>query len=441
MPHALVLMKAHIITFGCRSNQCDSRWIAESLFKVGYEMVEDAAQADVLIVNTCTVTAEGERQGRQAIRRARRDNPNTIVIATGCAVQAEPASFLSMPEIDYVADLQTRSKISEFVQGLGLRVSPTLLSATGETGYCGFFSNPSDDAVYEHARVPLKIQDGCNNACAYCIVHKVRGPSRSMPPEDVFRHLEALGKAGVREVVFTGIHLGGWGRDLDPARNLESLIRRAVMRRLVERIRISSIDPAELSGELLDLLAAGEGLCPHVHLPLQSADDEILNAMGRKYKVHDAAVRIRLLKQAVPHAAVGLDIIVGFPGETDKHFERGIRHLREIPFDYIHVFPFSSRPGTPAAQMEGQLDADTIRQRCSRLHKMSAQRRREFWEKSLGSIRSVIIEYKTGDERWFGHTDNYIPILLPPGPNKPGDLVAVGLYELEDSGVRGDIIR
>lgn len=404
-------------------------------------MVEDASQADVLIVNTCTVTAEGERQGRQAIRRSRRDNHNTIVIATGCAVQADPASFLSMPEIDYVADLQTRSKLGELVSSLGLRVSPTLLRPSGESPASCLFPEPSENSLSCQARVPLKIQDGCNNSCTYCIVSKVRGPSRSMSPEDVFRHLEALSRAGVREVVFTGIHLGGWGRDLDPPRNLESLIRRVLMRRFVERIRVSSLDPSELTGELLDLLAAGDGLCPHVHLPLQSADDEILNAMGRNYKLRDAAVRIRLLKQAVPHAAVGLDIIVGFPGETEKHFDRGLRHLREIPFDYLHVFPFSPRPGVPAAQMDGQVETEIVRERSSKLHKMSAQRRRAFWEASLGSIRSVIIESKTGEGRWFGHTDNYIPVLIPPGPNKPGDIVAAGLYELEDSGVRGDVIR
>lgn len=433
-------MKVHVITFGCRSNQCDARWLEESLAKAGCEIVGDVYQADALIVNTCTVTAEGERQGKQAIRRCRRENPHAVIIATGCAVQAQPAVFLGMPEVDYVVNLDGRSRLADLINTFSLRTAPTLVQSPDEPRNC-FFAEPSERHVEGVARVPLKIQDGCDNQCTYCIVWKVRGKPRSMPPEEVMRHIEALGKAGHKEVVLTGIHLGAWGKDLMPPRSLESLLRRILMRGYVERIRISSIDPSEITGELLDLLVSEDGLCPHLHLPLQSASDEILQAMGRKYKFHDAEVRIRLLKQAAPHAAVGLDVIVGFPGETDEQFESGFRNLEGLPFDYLHVFPFSPRPGTPAAEMEDRPDSSVVRSRANRLHKLSAKRRKKFWESFIGTIRPVIVESQTADGRWFGHTDNYIPVFIKSRSVKIGDLVPVGLYEIEEGGIQGEVSR
>ncbi len=433
-------MKFAIITYGCRSNRCDSEWLTASMRAGGHILTERLKEADLIIISTCTVTATAAREARQAIRRARRKNPHGIIIAAGCAVQAEPAVFLSMPELDYTADMAARASIPEVAARLKSRNAPSPLEAEDEVP--NPFPIPDENAPHDQtrARAVLKIQDGCDNSCTYCIVTRVRGDSRSLPTPEIMDQLKKLGHEGHGEVVLTGIHLGVWGRDLLPARNLADLVKVILRDKPVPRIRLSSIDPIEVSTGLMEMLASSDGLCSHLHLPLQSGDDEILEKMGRKYTTREAGVRMRLLRQSVPDMAIGLDIIVGFPGETDDHFQRTVKTLESLPFDYLHVFPFSPRPGTPAAEFPGKVPGKIIRERGSLLRELSTKRRDNFWRGQLGTVKKTLIESPLHSGKgWRGRTDNYIPVVIGRGDWEVGDILPVRLVAVEERRVLGEV--
>jgi len=433
-------LRFFMTTFGCRSNRCDAEWISSSLRGQGWVVVNSPREADLIIINTCAVTHEAAREARQAIRRTRKKNPHGIVVACGCAVQADPVAFLSMPELDYTADMAARGELPKVASRLEHRTSPQPIP--GPNGDHDPFPIPDESAPVEQgrARAVLKIQEGCDNECSYCIVTRIRGRSRSLPPHQVLKQLERLGETGHSEVVLTGIHLGHWGRDLLPPSSLEDLLKIILERKPVHRVRLSSIDPTEVSSGLMNLLAQENILCPHLHLPLQSGSNDILKAMNRNYTVREAAARIRLLRQAVPDMAIGLDIIVGFPGETEEKFRETLKTLEEIPFDYLHVFPFSPRPGTKAAGMSGVVPRKVVRERGQVLRELSARRRMNFWKGQLGVVRESLIESPRQDGTgWRGRTDNYIPVIIGRGNYWVGDILPVRLVKAEERRVLGEV--
>ncbi|MCU0531199.1 MAG: tRNA (N(6)-L-threonylcarbamoyladenosine(37)-C(2))-methylthiotransferase MtaB [Syntrophales bacterium] len=403
-----------LVTLGCKVNQCDSAGMAQRLEQLGHTLVGFDAEADVFIVNTCTVTARTDFQSRQLIRRAARRNPSAPVIVTGCYAQVAPELLKALPNVRLVAGNVEKELIPGLVGSLNGGPAEVRVRNIGQTGV---FSGLTADRFPGRTRAFLKIQDGCNARCSYCIVPTARGPSRSMPPGDVLERVAALAGSGCREIVLTGVHLGAWGADLSPASGLPQLLRRIEEAGTVGRLRLSSIEPLEVSGELIACLRESAVLCPHVHIPLQSGDDTVLTAMGRHYDRRFFRDLVHRLADEIPGVAVGVDVMAGFPGEGDREFENTLELLRGLPAAYFHVFPYSERPGTKAAALPGKVEETLRARRAAELRALGLAKREAFAKRAVGSRQTVLVEgsrdRKTG--RLKGFTGNYIPVLLAGG--------------------------
>ena len=403
-----------LVTLGCKVNQCESAGIAERLRERGHTLVGFDDEADVCIVNTCTVTARTDYQSRQLIRRAARRNPRAQVIVTGCYAQVAPDRLQALPNVRLVAGTAEKETIPDLVGTLN--GGPPEIRVR-DIGTARRFSGLTADRFPGRTRAFLKIQDGCNARCSYCIVPMARGPSRSMPFRDVLGRVEALSGAGYREIVLTGVHLGAWGADLSPAMDLPSLLRGIEAAGRVGRLRLSSIEPLEVTAELLACLRESAVLCPHLHIPLQSGDDRILSAMGRHYDRRFFRDLVDRIVAEIPGAAVGVDVMTGFPGEGHREFENTAEFLRSLPVSYLHVFPYSERPGTAAASLPGRVEAALRSQRAAALRALGLAKRTDFAKRAVGSRQTVLVEgsrdRKTGLLKGF--TGNYIPVLLSGG--------------------------
>ena len=405
------MFKVAITTLGCKVNQCESAGIAEAMAARGITLVPFEAEADCYIVNTCTVTGRTDDQSRRLIRRAIRRNPAAAVLATGCYAQRAPEEIARIPGVRIVAGnaekLHLYDIIEEFADGKGPQVR------VGEIRSEKRFTPLGAAVIPGHTRAFLKIQDGCDALCSYCIVPRVRGGSRSLRPAEVADGIASLAGRGFREVVLSGIHLGAYGRDLAPATDLTAVVRRIVEERPIERVRLSSIEPREITAELLALIGPPGIVCRHLHIPLQSGDDGILAAMNRDYDAAFFRGLIRNILATIPGIAIGIDAMVGFPGENEAAFANTLRLVEELPLAYLHVFPFSRRPGTPAAAMPGQVPEADKRQRVKRLRTIGAEKRRVFAEKSIGAPLAVLIEGKKDKSTGFftGFSDNYTPVV------------------------------
>lgn len=403
-----------LVTLGCKVNQCESAAMADRLRQLGHSLVGFDSEADVCIVNTCTVTAKTDFQSRQLIRRAARRNPGAPVIVTGCYAQVAPASLEGLPNVRVVAGNVEK----ELIPGLvgSLRGGPAEVRVR-DIGKARIFSGATPARFPGRTRAFLKVQDGCNARCSYCIVPTARGPSRSMPPDAVLGHVAALADSGYREIVLTGIHLGAWGQDLSPPSGLTSLVRRIEDGGRVGRLRLSSVEPMEVNGELIDCLRQSKVLCRHLHIPLQSGDDRILAAMGRHYDRQFFRALVNRLVAEIPDLAIGIDIMAGFPGEGEQQFENTVALLRELPVAYLHVFPYSERPGTAAAGLPEKVDEAAKKKRAAVLRALGVEKRQAFAGRFVGTRQVVLVEEgrdrKTG--RLKGFTGNYIPVLLRDG--------------------------
>ena len=380
-------MKTYLIrTLGCKVNQYESEAIAHELRKAGIEAVDatlaSSTGANVCIVNTCTVTQKASMQSRQVIRQIVRDNPDAIVIVTGCYAQTQPQEILSIAGIDYVISQTDKHHIPQMLadqQLTGQNTPIQIASDQPETNFPIF----NEDALGDRTRPFLKIQDGCDAFCSYCIVPYARGRSRSMPVNDVLTGVWAAGAAGFREVVLSGIHLGCYGQDLSRPTTLLQLLNQLSQLGAVDRLRLSSIEPNELTPELIQFAADSNkyptSICEHFHIPLQSGDDDILKDMRRPYTRDFFNQLIRRIHRLLPEAAIGVDVLVGFPGETEKAFQNTIELIDRLPITYLHVFPFSPRKGTPAATLPDQVDAATIKNRSFRLRHLGKQKKENFF--------------------------------------------------------------
>jgi threonylcarbamoyladenosine tRNA methylthiotransferase MtaB len=405
------IFKVAITTLGCKVNQCESAGIAEAITVRGITLVPFEAEADCYIVNTCTVTAKTDDQSRRLIRRAIRKNPAAVVLVTGCYAQRAPDEIARIPGVRIVAGNGEKSRLTEFIDklavGKGSQVHVgDILSETK-------FSSLGATAIPGHTRAFLKIQDGCNARCSYCIVPRVRGGSRSLQPAEIQEGISSLARRGFREAVLSGIHLGAYGRDLVPATDLTAMVRRIVEECSIGRIRLSSIEPREITSELLLLMGSSGIVCRHLHIPLQSGDDKILAAMNRDYDAAFFRDLIRNILETIPGIAIGIDVMVGFPGETEAAFANTLRLVEELPLAYFHVFPFSRRPGTPAAAMPNQVPEADKKRRVERLRTIGTEKRRTFAEKFIGAPLAVLIEGKKEKSTGFftGFSDNYIPVV------------------------------
>lgn len=411
-----------IITLGCKVNQCESDGLSRSLIQAGWRPSESGGTVNLCVINTCTVTGKASMQARQAIRRAVREHPGARVVVTGCYAQTEPEAIRSIGGVGLVVGHSDKHRLAELIQGAAFEKegdAPCVLRPMrrGEP----FAGLPV--AFGGRTRPFLKIQDGCDAFCTYCIVPHARGPSRSMPPESVLDHLRRLGEAGFREVVLSGIHLGKYGADLSPGTSLATLLGRIDRAGPVDRIRISSVESHELDGGIIDLVAASDRFCNHFHIPLQSGDDEILRRMGRPYTARQVGALVHSLRRRLPHAAVGLDLLIGFPGETDDAFENTRLLVADLPVTYLHVFPFSPRPRTPAAAFSGRVPDAVVRERCRRMRELGDLKTAGFHRSCVGRTLSVLVETGEceGAERVHrstpskGMSENYIPVRFSGG--------------------------
>ena len=417
-----------IKTLGCKVNQCESEAIQSALLESDQGFACDAnGDADVVIVNTCTVTRKAAMQSRQAVRQAIRANPGARIVVTGCHAQVASEELAAIEGVDLVIGNKEKHRLSgrileampESVDNLARVQCPDI------EGVDQFEILPSI-AHGGRTRPFLKIQDGCNAFCTYCIVPYARGRSRSLPVAQVLDQIESLGKMGYREVVLTGIHIGYYGADLNPAVNLHDLLCRIRDAGFIDRVRVSSIEPAELSDNIIELAAADENvsgrLCPHFHIPLQSGDDGILKRMHRPYTRDDFHALIHRIIDRIPEAAIGVDTLIGFPGETDDAFQNTYDLIESLPVAYLHVFPFSARQGTPAFNYPDQVATQTIKHRCEKMRRLGDQKRRAFYRRHVGKSMIVLVE-ETRDKhsgRLKGLTGNYIPVLID-GPDRLGN--------------------
>jgi threonylcarbamoyladenosine tRNA methylthiotransferase MtaB len=404
-------VRVAVATLGCKVNQCESAGIAEALTARGMILVPFEEAADGYIINTCTVTGRTDYQSRQLIRRAIRKNPAAAVLVTGCYAQRAPEEIARIPGVRFITGNAEKERIPDILFEMTTGVPRILV---GDIRKEKGISRLGATLFPEHTRAFLKIQDGCNAFCSYCIVPHARGASRSLPPADVLERIIAISRAGYREVVLTGIHLGAWGRDLTPQADLATLVRRIAEGCAMERLRLSSIEPREISEELIALIGASGMVCRHLHIPLQSGDDGILAAMRRDYDATFFRDLVRDLPSAVPGIAVGIDVMAGFPGETEEAFANTLRLVEEMPVAYLHVFPYSRRPGTPAATLAGQIPEQEKKRRAERLRAVGAVKRQAFAERFIGMPLQVLVEGRTDKSTGFplGFSDNYIPVAV-----------------------------
>lgn len=420
-----------IQNFGCRATQADGAALESLLAQDGRWAAAGAEPADLVILNTCTVTAAADDDVRQAVRRVRRENPEAKILVTGCYAQRAPEELAEMDGVTWVVGNSHKTKIPEIID-----------EAAAADHYHGqihvgdifaqreFLASPVDAAAGDRTRPNLKIQDGCNNRCSFCIIPFVRGRGRSMPPEEVIAQVRAL--AGrYREVVLSGVNLGRWGREPFSRTRLADLLRRLLSETGVERLRLSSIEPMDWSDDLLELVATSPRIARHVHAPLQSGSDRVLRRMHRKYRPRHYAGRILRARELMPEAAIGADVMVGFPGETDEEFEESRRFIERMPFTYLHVFTYSARPGTPAAATEPQVPKKVRKQRNRILRELAAAKNLTFRRSFAGRTLPAVTLSPNGRAL----SDNYIQIELA-RPREANHLVAVEIGGVTASGVR-----
>ena len=378
------MKRVAITTLGCKTNQFESAAMIEQLEDSGYQLVPFNEVADIYIINSCTVTARTDAETRRLIRRARRTNPAARIVATGCYAQVAPGELERMPEVDCVLGNQEKQEIASLLESTDNQVSD--ISAEREAGALKLTS------FAEHTRAFLQIQNGCNSFCAYCIVPFARGRSRSVLPDEVLDGIRALAANGYKEVVLTGIHLGAYGLDLTTSTNLTRLVHEIEAGNLIPRLRIGSIEPNEVDDDLLALMAESKTICPHLHLPLQSGSDTVLKRMGRQYSSEFFSELVKRVAAVLPDAFIGADLIAGFPGETDAEFEDTVKLIEGLPISDLHVFPFSSRPGTRAAGMTGQLPPHLIKERAARLRALAELKKRAFLGRLIGLKLDVLVQ-------------------------------------------------
>jgi threonylcarbamoyladenosine tRNA methylthiotransferase MtaB len=394
-------MKYSVITFGCRVNQADSLAIEGELRARG-AVAAAPADADIVVVNTCSVTATADQGARQTIRRIVRDNPDVRVIVTGCYATRERADVEALPNVTHVVSNRDKDRLVDLVGSeIGL---PTAERFGDGDGPCGGVI----PGVAGRTAFTLRVQTGCDQACSYCIIPTTRGAGRSQPLHQVARDIERAVAAGYKEIALTGVHLGSYGRDLAEPASLTGLVRLVGEWTADVLFRISSLEPMDCTPEIVSMASTSPRIAPHFHLPLQHGSDEMLRAMRRPYQVADYERLMADLHRQIPHAAIGSDIIVGFPGETDAHVQQMCDVLDRLPLTHLHVFPYSDRPGTEAATRYPKVNGAAIRERARRVRVIGETMTRRFRAAQAGTIRRALVV----DDGWSAVTDNYVKIRL-----------------------------
>lgn len=422
---------AALATLGCKTNQFESAALEEQLRTAGWTIVPFEAGAELVIVNTCTVTAATDSQSRNLIRRARRLHPGCRVVVTGCYAQIDPAALRALPGVALVlgnAEKQDLLRLLGEEGGEQVHVSD-LRQAGG--------SVPTLTTFAERSRAFVQIQNGCNAFCSYCIIPFARGPSRSVDPDLVLQQVQQLVAAGYPEIVLTGIHIGGYGLDLAEPTSLTALIKLLLAESAVHRLRLGSIEPTEIPEALIDLLATSPVLAPHLHIPLQAGDDAVLRRMNRHYDTAFFRTLVESLVARIPDLAIGLDLIAGFPDESDAEFARTLALVEVLPVTHLHVFPYSKRSGTPAAAMPGQVAPEIIKERAARLRALGEAKLVTFTRRMIGRDLEVVVEGGGKGGMLRGISANYLAIRFPGDASLVGQAVPVRLIGVDAQGAHG----
>lgn len=421
------------MTLGCKVNQFETETMEGLFRKAGYEIVPFTERADVYIINTCSVTMLGEKKSRQLIRRARRENEDALIAVTGCYAQLAPEIIAQLPGVRLVVGTKDRARIVELVEEAAK--ADGVVREVGDIMHADTFEDIPLFSAPERTRAFLKIQEGCQNFCTYCIIPYTRGPLRSRPIESIRREAEKLLKAGFREIVLTGIHLGAYGRDLEENVTLADAAAAVLEFPELKRLRLGSLESIELSPELFALIRSDKRFARHLHLPLQAGSDVILKTMNRHYTAEEFSKLLEKVRAEVPGVAITTDIIVGFPGETEELFEEGLAFSAKQGFARMHVFPYSRRPGTPAAKMSNQISQTEKKDRVHRMQTLADSMAEKFHESFLGETADVLFETET-DGIIDGLTDTYIRVYTD--ARLPlGEIAQMKLTKLYKDGVWG----
>ncbi len=415
-----------IATLGCKLNQYESECIRNSLEKNDWIYKPFESGADFYIINTCTVTGKTDSRCRNAIRRAKRISPQSTVVVTGCYAETQPEKLREMPEIDILLGNSEKQSTAVVLNRM-VEEGTTANSYNTKAVSGNDVFKMSIDNFHDHSRAFIKIQEGCNSACSYCIIPRARGPSRSVGADTVLKQARILESNGYREIVLTGIHIGRYGMDLDEDMDLAKLVKMLIGATSHTRIRLSSIELTEVKDNLLSLISESTRLTKHIHVPLQSGDDEILYAMNRPYRSSEFAGRIEEISHSIGNISIGTDIIVGFPGETEERFGNTYNLVRGLPLSYLHVFSYSRRPGTAAASMPNQISPMVKKTRSKKLIKLGKSKKFDFLKSQVGRDELAVVQGPKRPSSQFSRTltGNYCEVFVKSPPGLKGYLMPI----------------
>lgn len=420
-------MKAKIITLGCKVNQYESEAMLEALLAGGFQEARSGEEADVVVVNSCTVTATSDQKVRQTLRRAKRDNPGAVMVLTGCMPQAFPEEAAGLLEADVVLGNARRGDLLPRVMEYLSSKQRIVDIAPHEKGEA--FEKMSVSAFHGRTRAFLKIQDGCDRFCSYCIIPYARGRVRSKPLEELREEVLKLGEAGYQEVVLTGINLPAYGKEL--LLHLCDAVEAACAAPGIHRVRLGSLEPEQLTPEVIARMAKEEKLCPQFHLSLQSGCDETLRRMNRHYTTAEYREIVENLRKAFPNCAITTDIMVGFAGETEEEFQASLEFAKEIAFAKVHVFAYSRRPGTRAYDMPDQVSNRVKEERSRKMIQVTRAMQQAFLQEQVGRVEEVLFEQQKERGLWEGYTRNYTHVLMPSGKDLSGQLIQTQLTQVQ----------
>ena len=415
-------------TLGCKLNFSESSTLAREFERGGYLRVEPSEPTDVAVINSCSVTEHADKKCRNIIRKIHRRNPNAIIAVTGCYAQLKPNDIAAIEGEDIVLSNNDKGDLFRRVEEIREKGKATVFSCSVENLTRFFAAYSSADRT----RSFLKVQDGCDYKCAYCTIHYARGSSRNMPIADIVEEAKEIAAAGQKEIVITGINTGDFGRTT--GEKFIDLLRALNEVEGIERYRISSIEPNLITDEIIEFCASSPKFVPHFHIPLQSGSTHILGLMRRRYTAERYRERIAKIRELMPDAFLGVDVIVGFPGEGEQEFMETYRLLEEVGASFLHIFPFSERPGTPAVEMSNKVQSRISTERVSRLEELSDRLHKSFAEKYLGSVREVLFESTDRNGLMYGYTDNYLRVSAPYDTALINNICAVRLLDFDAEG-------
>lgn len=426
--------KVAFYTLGCKLNFSETSTIARGFQEEGFQRVDFSEHADMYVINTCSVTENADKRFKTIVKQAQKVNPDAFVAAIGCYAQLKPEELVAVDGVDLVLGATEKFKITDYINDLTKNDFGEVHSC--EIEEADFYV--SSYAIGDRTRAFLKVQDGCDYKCTYCTIPLARGISRSDTLENVLKNAAEISAQGIKEIVLTGVNIGDYGKGEFGNKKHEhtffGLVKALDRVEGIHRLRISSIEPNLLKNETIDFVAQSTSFVPHFHIPLQSGSNDLLKLMKRRYMSELYVDRVRRIKKVMPHACIGVDVIVGFPGETDEHFLETYHFLNELDISYLHVFTYSERDDTPAATMKGAIPKNIRHKRSKMLRGLSVKKRRAFYESQLGTVRTVLFEGENKEGYIYGFTENYVKVKSPWNPELVNTLHEIELTEIDEEG-------